>query len=250
MKETSYFYSIILIIVFGLISSLLYSDQNSVVTARRIISEKFKIPAEKSVKIAFFDADSTLRVAPSGKPSANSPDDVAILPMLAGPMRKLEQEGYLIAIVSNQAGVMYGHITLEIARQALVKTINDLALKGVTIHYFDFAENEDSDRKPETGMGDRLAGLVKEKLGCAIDWKNSIMVGDSGWKKGKDLEPDGTPGDDFSNTDRLFAENLNKKYGGVKFIHPRDFFGWIKLGIKNFKDFPSLKEFLETHPEK
>ena len=46
---------------------------------RQRIASSF-VPPSGPVKVAFFDADSTRRVAPSGKVSANGPTDVALLP--------------------------------------------------------------------------------------------------------------------------------------------------------------------------
>ncbi len=58
-----------------------------------------------------------------------------------------------------------------------------------------------------------------------IDWQQSFMVGDAAWKKARDLQPDGSPGNDHSDSDRLFAENIALKHPGFGFFHPRDFFG-------------------------
>ncbi len=217
-------------------------------TSRREISPSFRPSDGKKVRIAFFDADSTLRVAPSGSVSANGPKDVAVLPMLREKLRELESQGFLLAIVSNQAGVQKGYVTAKDAEAALAFTISELGQRGIRFHYFDFAENEDENRKPGLGMAERLAALVEAKFGVGVDWAGSFVVGDSGWKKGVDLEPDGTPGEDFSNTDRLFAENLAKKHPGVVFHHPRDFFSWKKVGIRNFPDYESLKSFVISHP--
>lgn len=240
------FFCVILIITS---TGIVMASEFKVPIERRQLSKSFMPPAGKNVKIAFLDADSTLRVAPSGAPSANAVDDVALLPMTAQPLKRLADEGYLLAVVSNQAGIQYGHVTFEIAQAAMVTTLKRLADRGVRIHYFDFSEKKDVNRKPDIGMGVRLAELIEKKFKCSVDWQNSIMIGDSAWKKGVDTEPDGTPGSDHSNSDRLFAENLAKKFGKVTFHHPRDFFGWMKFGVRNFPDYKTLNKFLETHPE-
>jgi len=218
-------------------------------TQRREIAASFRPAPDQKVKVAFFDADSTLRVAPSGSVSANSATDVAILPMVAPRLAELEKQGFLIAVVSNQLGVAKGYVTLETADGGLKTMIAHLASHGATIHYYDFAEAEDANRKPEPGMANRLEALVQSKFGVTIDWEKSFMVGDSAWKKGADLEPDGQPGSDFSNTDRLFAESVAKLHPGFTFQHPRDFFGWKKFSITNFEKFDKLQQFLGTHPE-
>ena len=51
------------------------------------------------------------------------------------------------------------------------------------------------------------------------------MVGDAAYKRKVDLQPNGKPGTDHSNSDRLFAENIAITHKGFKFYHPNDFFG-------------------------
>jgi hypothetical protein len=76
----------------------------------------------------------------------------------------------------------------------------------------------------------------RDKFGpnVRIDKANSIMVGDSAYKKASktgpgDIRPDGAPGTHFTNSDRLFAENY-----GIPFTEPTDFFGWRRFGIDVF----------------
>lgn len=187
-------------------------------------------------KVAFFDADSTLRVSKAGNPSANSPQDYLILPGVAQELKRLNDEGYLVAIVSNQAGIPR-HISMADADAAIFNMIMDFKALGVVIHYFDFAENNDQFRKPNTGMKHRLEEVLKDVFGnnTTIDLSRSFMVGDSGYaqeKKGKpaDIRPDGRPGFNFSNSDRGFAENLN-----IPFFEPQIVFGWIKYGVEKIE---------------
>jgi DNA 3'-phosphatase len=241
-------------VVCALVVGLIMGSNSFTLFAREIPSERRVLapsftPASGPVKIAFFDADSTLRVAPSGKPSANSATDVAILPMVAPKLAELASEGYLIAVVSNQAGVKYGHVTLPVADAALKFCLQQLTDLGGVLHYYDFAEDEDDNRKPEIGMGKRLVELVEKKLQRQVDWKNSFMVGDSGWKKGVDTEPEGGPGEDHSSSDRQFAENMAKAYGSCPFHHPRKFFGWLNYGVRNFSTYKDLEAFYQKHPD-
>ena len=216
---------------------------------RRIIHDFKAPPGKQPVKIAFFDADSTLRVSAAGSVSANGPTDVIILPMVAAEIRKLNDEGYLLAVVSNQAGIAAGHVTLETANAALRYTTSQISRLGAQFHYYDFAEASDENRKPAIGMGKRLAGKIEAELGRKVDWSKTIMVGDSGWKKGVDVEPDGTPGEDFSNADRLFGENLAKAFGGVVWHHPRHYFHWLRHGVRNFENNKAVEKFVAEHPE-
>ncbi len=204
-------------------------------------------PGRKRVKVAFFDADSTLRVSKSGSPSADSAHDLVILPMVAKKLKALAAKGYLIAIVSNQAGVNDGYITKSIANSGLRNMCRQLSKAGVTVNYYDFAARYDGNRKPKPGMGTRLAKQVRSKYGRQIDWKSSIMVGDSAYKRGKDIQPNGRTGEDFSNSDRRFADSLRKRVRspkGLKFQHPRDHFGWAQKGVRNFRTLAEVNAFL------
>ena len=200
--------------------------------ARRSL-EAYGCPGEpEPIAVAFFDADSTLRISRSGSPTASSADDVYVLPLVARQLAALSSEGHLIAIVSNQGGVAAGYTDFEVAEGALVYLIEQLHALGADVDYLDFADQKDGFRKPETGMATHLDGLLIDKCGVGIDLERSFMVGDAGYKKNVDgPHPDGRPADDFSNSDRLFAENL-----GVPFSEPADAFGWADFGFHNIHD--------------
>ncbi|MCB9073759.1 MAG: HAD-IIIA family hydrolase [Bdellovibrionaceae bacterium] len=195
------------------------------------------------IKVAFFDADSTLRVSKSGLPSANGAYDYIILPGVAEKIHELNQEHFLVVIISNQAGIPK-YITLDQANAALSNMIQDLRRLGAQVDYYDFAELDNEDRKPGIGMAVRLEELL-EKRGLQIDKRRSYMVGDSAYlkaKPGKDIpgeiRPDGRPGFNFSNSDRLFAENY-----GIAFFEPQYFFGWIKYNVETIDKSSDLDTF-------
>ena len=186
------------------------------------------------VKVAFFDADSTLRVSKvEGKFTATGRDDVFILPHVADGIAKLNREGYMVVIVSNQKGIASGMISLPDAEAALcltAKLIHDYNPEA-TFHYIDFAEGGDEDprRKPALGMATDLEVFLKTK-GLSLDKAKSFMVGDSAYKRNKDQaladkNQFNKPGTHSSSGDREFAINLQ-----VSFFEPSDFFGWRQLG--------------------
>jgi DNA 3'-phosphatase len=184
-----------------------------------------------AVKVAFFDADSTLRISRSGYFTAKEQDDVYILPFVATSLKQLNDDGYLVVAVSNQGGVAAGLTPIEVAEGALVFVAQQLDALGAKISYLDFADQKDEFRKPKTGMADLLHEKLQEKCTLEIDWDNSFMVGDAGYKKDVDgPHPDGRPADDFSNSDRLFAENL-----GIPFSEPTDYFGWNQWKTYNLR---------------
>jgi D-glycero-D-manno-heptose 1,7-bisphosphate phosphatase len=217
------------------------ADGASLKKRRRLKSSVTCPTGNAKFKVAFFDADSTLRVSKSGAVTADSATDVNVLPFAAREIARLESEGYVIAVVSNQGGVGSGHQTFATAEQALALAIAKLDVLGGTVHYFDFAEKYDHYRKPEIGMAELLEQKLDTKCGVGFDRAKSFMVGDSGYKKGVDgPHPDGRPADDFSNSDRLFAENL-----GVAFHEPTDYFGWRDFDVFNIASQAELTGFLD-----
>lgn len=198
----------------------------------------YQMPENGLIKVAFFDADSTVRIAPSGSVSANSPTDVRILPNVPEVFRMLAENNYLIYIVSNQGGVASGNITCEIADGALNFTAEEIIRQGGMVNGYDFAENNNDMRKPSDGMAKKLEQILKQQFGekARIDKVNSFMVGDSAFKKeGKNNTADErldfktlkiVKGTHFSNADRLFAQTY-----GIHFYEPTDFFGWRSLGV-------------------
>lgn len=193
------------------------------------------------VKIAFFDADSTLRISRSGSVSANAADDVIILPNVANEIARLNKEGFIVAIVSNQGGIAQGYVTAEIADAALKYTADQIRAENskALVHYFDYAEGSDDLRKPNVGMAQELIRRLKAS-GLEVDLKKSMMIGDSAYKRDKDTKPDGTPGTHFSNADRLFAKNLD-----IDFFEAAVFFGWRKNGVDVIENVADLEAYLK-----
>lgn len=230
----------------------LHADLRCFPWKRRQLIEAFRPKGGGTIRVAFFDADSTLRVSRSGSPAANDRRDVYLLPMVAPPIRKLVDEGWLVAVVSNQGGIDKGYVKFAAAQGALRHTCRLLARLGVPVHWFDFADAYDENRKPGVGMGLRLDRFLKERFGRGIDWRHSMMVGDSAWKKGQDVEPGGLAGEDWSASDRGFAESLRRHVGdprAMRFHHPREFFGWERLGVRNFHSLADVKAFLKSYPD-
>lgn len=197
--------------------------------------------------IAFFDADSTLRVAAIGKPSpASSPEDVLILPNIIPKLQKLAEANYILAIVSNQGGISHGYSTVEKTDKTMAATVEMISRLGVNFNFFDYADAYNEYRKPNIGM----ALLIEKELNkqdIKIDWENSFMVGDAAWKRNVDKEPNGKLGSDHSNSDRLFAENIAKIHPGFKFFHPRDFFDWQnQYSVAGFPNAKMLNKVLKN----
>lgn len=148
-------------------------------------------------KILFLDLDHTIIETKSGAEFPKNYDDWKLRPRVVNIMRRRQKEGFLIILVSNQAGMEYGYVNPSKFSDKL-----DRIQEAMNI-YFDgifIAETKDSPfRKP-------LFHALEAKLlsnGIKIDKSSSIMIGDAGGRK-----------DDFSDSDKVFAKNL-----GIRFIH-------------------------------
>ena len=196
-------------------------DEGTFPTVRRKL-ENYTCPESEQAKVIFFDADSTLRVSRSGSLYPTRGDDVYILPGVAEKIIEKGEQGYLIAIASNQGNVPRT-IAFNPAQAALVTTAEKLAALGATFHYIDFySKCDDSNRdhvrcagasgpdnegykKPALGMAQQLEQALQQQCpGVTVNKESSWYIGDAGYKRGE-THPDGRPGDDHSNSDRGFA---------------------------------------------
>lgn len=126
----------------------------------------------------FLDRDGTINFDPG---YLKNPDDVIILPGVPEGIRKLKVElGFKIVVISNQAGVAKGLMTLEDVK-AVNNKIQDLLKKEnaeIDAFYFcpyhpDYDDEEKSKcRKPSPMM------LLKAAEEHKIDLKRSFMIGD------------------------------------------------------------------------
>ncbi|KAF2399083.1 putative DNA 3'-phosphatase Tpp1 [Trichodelitschia bisporula] len=170
-------------------------------------------------KVALFDFDFTLIATTSGKKFPVNSDDWkwwhACVPES---LRRLHDEGFILAIVSNQGGISLktNNKTAKGDARRLgdfkTKAKNVLTLLDLPIRIF-AATGIDQFRKPRPGMWHELLrdlGLKHED----IDLQASIFVGDAA---GRDEM--GPVQKDFSCSDRGFSENV-----GIPFKTPEEFF--------------------------
>lgn len=112
------------------------------------ISENYKPPSSRKIKVAFFDADGTFRISASGNLAPNDPNDVRIIPGTPSQIARLVDAGFMIAIVSNQGGIPK-YFSIEQAEATFAETVQLVEQAGGEIHYWDFAEAYDDFRKPQ-----------------------------------------------------------------------------------------------------
>lgn len=174
-------------------------------------------------KALFIDLDGTIIEVKSGKKFPKDLKDWQFKPDILPRLKEAHEEGYLIAIVSNQAGIEKRNVTgnkkypssieidlklNEIVHQICSYIKMDNVPHNIVTSYCGYSDSYF--RKPNPGMAYHIA------LEHGVLIHESIMVGDAS----------GNPGD-FSDSDLQFANNINvKKYLDVK--------QFLEYGIKGY----------------
>jgi bifunctional polynucleotide phosphatase/kinase len=193
--------------------------ENSLVIGRHdpqiIPPQTRKLP----VKIAAFDLDDTLVSATGAKFARSARSWKWWDPSVPGRLRALYDNGYLIAIFSNQ-----GNISLKTDPKTLKKDRLSLAnLKeqmSTILRQLDLpismygATDQDRYRKPRIGMWEELLEDYDLQADGAVDLDKSFYVGDAAGRAKTDKRKK-----DFASTDRELAVNI-----GIGFHTPEEFF--------------------------
>ncbi|EPE36814.1 HAD-like protein [Glarea lozoyensis ATCC 20868] len=201
-----------------------YSDQlpNTLLVGKHVPTDTSPtlpgLNQKKKKRIAAFDFDSTLITTVSGKKSysSESNDWKWWHPSVPGKLRQLyTEEGYLIAVVSNQAG-----LSLKTDPKGSGKRLNTFKDKAsAVLNQLDMpiiiyaATEKDIYRKPRMGMWTELLDDCKISSDD-LDLEHSIFVGDAAGR-----HAEAGKAKDFSCSDRNFAGNI-----GLKFYTPEEFF--------------------------
>ncbi|CAI6338371.1 unnamed protein product [Periconia digitata] len=172
-------------------------------------------------KIAVFDFDSTLIKPASDRKFAKDASDWKWWdPSVPARLRKLYEEGYLVAILSNQAGITLTpdpkKIKSDQKRLADFKSKVTTVLKQLDLPITLYAATaHDEYRKPRTGMWQELLEEYDLEQDGAVDLSACLFVGDAAGREATE----GGLKKDFSCGDRNFAANA-----GIPFLTPEEFF--------------------------
>ena len=135
-------------------------------------------PARRSLSgrpAVFIDRDGTLIVE---KSYLADPDGVQLVPGAARALRRLEEAGFVVVVVTNQSGIARGLYTLEDYHAVAARLEKELAARDAAPHATYFCPHHPEStgpcacRKPGTGMH-RSAG---ERFG--VDYRASYFIGD------------------------------------------------------------------------
>jgi D-glycero-D-manno-heptose 1,7-bisphosphate phosphatase len=114
----------------------------------------------------------------------NVPDDLRLLPGAASAIRRLNEAGLPVVVVTNQGGIALGYLTEDDLAAIHERMANLLAAEGAHVDAIYYCPHyptgtipeytkESPDRKPGTGMLER----ARDELG--INLKKSVLIGDS-----------------------------------------------------------------------
>jgi bifunctional polynucleotide phosphatase/kinase len=162
----------------------------------------YKINNKTSTKMAGFDLDYTI-IKPKGyrRFPKDKNDWVLLNSSVKKNLHQLHKGGYRIVIFTNQGGVAKGKTKLE---DIIYKLDSIIAHVGVPMDYV-ISYSYDKYRKPNKEMFE----LYKKHSKKRILRKDSFYCGDAAGRK-----------KDFSDSDKIFAENI-----GVQFYVPEEIFG-------------------------
>lgn len=136
-------------------------------------------------RAVFLDRDGTLIV---DKDYLRRPEDVEIFPRVAHALRRLQDAGFKLFIVSNQSGVGRGYFTLADVDNVNARLLQELGKDGVRFEKIYIAP--EAPEQPSRGRKPSPQFLIDARDEFGIDLSRSYMVGDKeidlqcGWNAG------------------------------------------------------------------
>ncbi len=133
-------------------------------------------------KVVFLDRDGVINRYPGDSEYVKSWNEFQFLPKVESSLKRLNEGGFKIIVVSNQAGVSKGIYT-----QGELDLITGNMLKGLSAHNIDIAgvyycthrrEDNCACRKPKTGLIDLAVNNLKSE-GLEPELKRSFFIGDT-----------------------------------------------------------------------
>lgn len=130
------------------------------------------------MKIIFLDRDGVINKDPVNLPYGyvTKWKEFNFLPGAKRAIKKLTDAGYVIYVVSNQAGIAKGYFTLNDLNNITKKMLNEIARSGGNIADVFYCPHSNEDkcdcRKPKIGLFKKALGNRK------IDLKNTFFIGD------------------------------------------------------------------------
>lgn len=159
-----------------IINRVLFSQKNQDPFAedqKNTIHLKLKPP--KMAPAIFLDRDGTINREIG---YVNEPEKFEILPHALDGLKKMQDMGYRLVVVTNQGGIGLGYFTKEDFYQVNKKMLKEISKAGITIDKIYFCPHGKGEscpcRKPEIGL------ILRAKKDLNIDLSHSFLIGDSG----------------------------------------------------------------------
>ena len=134
------------------------------------------------MKVIFLDRDGVINKYPGDSDYVKSWDEFHFLPKVKSALKKLNDEGFKIFIVSNQAGIskgIYSNEALNLITQNMLKELSKHNVDIAGVYYcMHRPEDNCSCRKPKTGLVDMAINKFKDQ-GLEIQFKDSYFIGDT-----------------------------------------------------------------------
>lgn len=125
-------------------------------------------------KAVFIDRDDTIA---KDVPYCYDPDNLILFKGVPKSIKRLNDAGYLVIVVTNQSGIGRGRFTEDVLSKVHSKMVSDIEYGGGRVDDIFHCPHHPDDRcdcrKPEIGMG--IAAVKKHH----IDVRNSYMIGNS-----------------------------------------------------------------------
>ena len=136
-------------------------------------------------RAVFLDRDGTIV---EEKDYLSGPDQVMILPGAAEALKRLQNGGFKLFIVTNQSGIGRGYYTMEDMHRVNARLLEELGRHGVRIEKIYFAP--EAPEQPSRGRKPSPQFLFDARDEFGIDLAQSYIIGDKlsdlecGWNAG------------------------------------------------------------------
>ncbi len=134
------------------------------------------------MKVVFLDRDGVINKYPGDFQYITRWEDFSFLPHVKEALKKLNEAGFKIFVISNQAGVskgVYSRENLDLITENMLKELKkDNVIISDVYYCIHRPEDNCNCRKPKTGMVE-IAVDKLNKEGLNIDFGHSFFVGDT-----------------------------------------------------------------------
>jgi histidinol-phosphate phosphatase family protein len=134
------------------------------------------------MKVIFLDRDGVINKYPGDSDYVKSWSEFHFLPEVKSSLGRLNNKGFQIFIVSNQAGVskgIYPQQILDLITKNMLQELDDYNIHIAGVYYCTHRDEDNcSCRKPKTGLIDMAVAKLKDE-GLELELKQSYFIGDT-----------------------------------------------------------------------